>query len=331
MIKTNALKVAEETGCPSIRTGIILAAGEGKRLQSFIHQFRGDSLPKQYVNFTGTRSMLDQTYLRAESLISKDRLFTVIDPRHLAYPEAYHSLSRRPKGTVVLQPRNKETGPGLLLPLMHLYKRYPDAAVAVFPSDHYIREERLFMDHIDLAFRLIEEDSSKMILLGVEPHGPDPEYGYLVPGEKVPHLAPSGVRSVSRFIEKPAHHTAQELVRQGGLWNTMVMVFKAETLLSLAKKFIPEIYRPFEKIGEAIGTEDERNVIEQVYAGLPSLNFSKDFLEKLSLQEPSTIAALPVRGVYWNDWGSVQRLRGDLNRIGLRLRETVQEDQYSAV
>ncbi len=186
------------------------------------------------------------------------------------------------------------------------------------------------MDHVDLAFRLIEEDPSKIILLGVQPHGPDSEYGYLVPGEKIPHLSPSGVRSVSRFIEKPAFHAAQELVRQGGLWNTMVMVFKAETLLNLAQQFAPELYRPFEAIGEAIGTGREFDVTEAVYSALKSTNFSKDFLETLSIQAPSPVATLPVKGVYWNDWGSVQRLRGDLNRIGLRQPDAVPEDEYSA-
>jgi mannose-1-phosphate guanylyltransferase len=329
MVKENRLRKEAGTESASIRSGIILAAGEGKRLQPFIHQLRGDRLPKQYVNFIGTRSMLEHTYHRAERLIAPNLLFTVVDPRHLTYPEAYHQLSYRPKGTVVLQPKNRETGPGLLLPLMHLYKRHPGAQVAVFPSDHYIREERHFMDHVDLAFRLIEEDPSKVILLGVQPHGPDPEYGYLLPGEKIAHLAPSGVRSVSRFIEKPEHHTAQELVRQGGLWNTMVMVFKAKTLLDLIQKFVPALYLPFEKIGEAIGTDDELDLIEEIYGGLKSTNFSKEVLEILSLQEGSPVITLPVRGIYWNDWGSVQRLRGDLNRIGVRQCDIVQADEYS--
>ncbi|HZR46855.1 MAG TPA: sugar phosphate nucleotidyltransferase [Candidatus Manganitrophaceae bacterium] len=328
-MRSNALKTERETFPPAIRTGIVLAAGEGKRLQSFIRQLRGDALPKQYVNFIGTRSMLEQTYHRAEKLISRELIFTVADPRHLSYREAYQQLASHPQGTVVLQPKNRETGPGLLLPLIHLHQRSPEALVAVFPSDHYIREERLFMDHVDLAFRLIEEDPSRIILLGVQPHGPDPEYGYLVPGEKIAHLAPSGVRSVSRFVEKPADHTAQELVRQGGLWNTMVMVFKAQTLLDLIRKFVPELYGPFEKIGDAVGTGRELDIIEAVYSELKTMNFSKDFLEVLSLREPSSIAALPVRGVYWNDWGSVQRLRGDINRIGLRRHDLVQEDQFS--
>jgi hypothetical protein len=36
------------------RSAIILAAGEGVRLRSFVESFRGDALPKQYVKFSAT-------------------------------------------------------------------------------------------------------------------------------------------------------------------------------------------------------------------------------------------------------------------------------------
>ena len=39
-------------------SGIVLAGGDGKRLQPLIRRLRGDMLPKQFVNFIGTRSTL---------------------------------------------------------------------------------------------------------------------------------------------------------------------------------------------------------------------------------------------------------------------------------
>jgi hypothetical protein len=45
------------------------------------------------------------------------RPFTVGGRDHLADSEVRRQIAGRPKGTVVLQPENKETGPGLLLPL----------------------------------------------------------------------------------------------------------------------------------------------------------------------------------------------------------------------
>src|SRR5713226_7466220 len=173
----------------TVRCGIILAAGEGERLRPFIQRLRLDHLPKQYVNFVGARSMLEQTFSRVERLIPPDRVFTVVSRDHLRYPEARQQLSGRPDGTVVLQPENRETGPGILLPLMHLYKRYPEAVVAIFPSDHFIAQEEIFMAYVDLALWAVERHPSYLVLLGVEPDEPEPEYGYILPGTEVDHLS----------------------------------------------------------------------------------------------------------------------------------------------
>ena len=301
---------------PSDHCGIVLAAGEGKRLQPLVRRWRGDHLPKQYVRFTGIRSLLQQTYHRAEQIIPPYRLFTIVDRRHLAYADAWRQIERRPRGTVVLQPENKGTGPGILLPLMHVYKHHPNATLVIFPSDHFIREEGLFIDHVDLACRLVAEDPARLILLGMQPNGPDPEYGYILPGGEIPHLVPSGVLQMTRFIEKPEPHAASELVRQGGLWNTLVMVAKAKRLLEMARNTAAELTRSFETRLEAIGTPDETKAVEAIYREIPAVDFSKGLLERFPLQDPASVAVLPVRGVYWSDWGSIHRVISDLREIG---------------
>ncbi len=92
--------------------GIVLAGGEGKRLRPFVHLLRQDLLPKQYVNFIGRRSMLEHALHRAERLIPSDRIFTVLNEAHLAFPKVKQQISKRLPETIVLQPENKETGPG---------------------------------------------------------------------------------------------------------------------------------------------------------------------------------------------------------------------------
>jgi hypothetical protein len=39
-----------------------MAAGEGRRLRSFVEKLRGYALCKQYVNFIGKGSMLEHTF-----------------------------------------------------------------------------------------------------------------------------------------------------------------------------------------------------------------------------------------------------------------------------
>ncbi len=295
-----------------LRSGIILAAGEGRRLRPFIHRLREDELPKQFVNFIGSRSMLEHTFCRVERLVPPEYLFTVVSRGHVAHPEVRRQLSSRPGGTVVVQPENRETGPGLLLPLMQLYARYPDSTVVVFPSDHFILEEDLFMSYADLAARVVERYSSDLVLLGSEPNEAETEYGYILPGEQN-HRAP--VREVVGFLEKPEPRDARELIQKGALWNTMVMAFKARTVLDLVRRLVPGLHAAFQLIKSALGTRAEEHVVREAYRHMEAVNFSRGILEVFP-RSASRLWVLPVRGVLWSDWGSEDRVVSVLERVG---------------
>lgn len=298
------------------RWGIILSGGNGTRLRDLVYRKRADHLPKQYLNFIGKRSMLEHTLHRAEKLIPAQKLLTVITKEHLQFDEVRRQIAWRPQDSIIVQPENKDTGPGILLPLMHLHKRSPDAVVTLFPSDHFILEEDLFMWHVERAFRIVESDATRMVLLGTEPNEPDPEYGYILPGERVGSRDLNGDRTVEMFVEKPSAEAAKMIMRKGALWNTLVLVVACKTLLQAIEHATPELYRAFEPIQDAIGTPGERRVIERVYQKLPSLNFSKRVLEMLSYGNRQNLRVLPVRGVAWNDWGTSGRLSKTLRQLG---------------
>ena len=306
---------------PWERCGIILAAGDGTRLRPMIRRLRGDALPKQYVRFDGRSSMLEQSIERAATLIPEERLFTVVGRHHLDYRDAREQLDRC-GGSVVVQPMNKETAPGLLLPLMHLYKRYPEAVVAVFPSDHSISDDGLFMSYVNLAYHVVEQHPWLVVQLGVQPSGPEPEYGYILPGERITRNDFADVRAVVGFVEKPDAATAELLTLQGGVWNTMVMVFRAKTWLRLICDGLPELYDAFRRIYQAIGTPDEAQVIDEVYAMIRPVNLSAGFLSCIAATDPSPLAVLPVRGVTWSDWGSERRILDSIRQDGRALIAT---------
>ena len=305
-----------DDGAAKNRCAVILAGGDGLRLRSFVEKLRGDWLPKQYVTFHGEHSLLEATFQRARALIPSRRQFVVVTESHFDYAEVPQQLSNYPEVHVASQPMNRDTGLGLLLPLAHIYKTRPDSTVVVFPSDHFIEEEALFLNHVDAAFALVETDSTKTVLLAIAPTHAETDYGYILPSNCRHKALPFGAREVKRFVEKPDPIVARNLVQRGGFWNTMVMVFNLRTLLEHLRDINPFVFRCFEQLCDAVGTAGLSDAVKQVFIRSEPLNLSKGLLENLAARQPRSLLVLPVRGVHWSDWGSKQRILASLKRTG---------------
>jgi CTP:molybdopterin cytidylyltransferase MocA len=72
------------------RWGVVLAGGNGTRLRELVYRRRADYLPKQCVNFTGTRSMLEPTLDRVQKLIAPKQLLIVITKEQLSFENVRH-------------------------------------------------------------------------------------------------------------------------------------------------------------------------------------------------------------------------------------------------
>ncbi|MBI2088069.1 MAG: NTP transferase domain-containing protein [Deltaproteobacteria bacterium] len=295
---------------------IVLAGGEGKRLRPFVQRLRGDDLPKQYVKLAGERSLLETTLGRVERLIRPERVFVVSNSHHLKYPEARRQIAERPHGTVILQPANKDTGAGIFVSLMHVLKRYPEAGVAIFPSDHFVENDALFIEHVYLAHYAVQRHPLRLVLLGAHPNQPDPDYGYILPGERLKSLSPFDLHQVTGFVEKPRVEAAWALIRKGALWNTMVIVARGKILVGLLRKKFSAAYSAFERVYRYIGSPFERATVQEAYTRMEPMNFSKDFLEELCRDQPSRLLALALKGVLWSDLGCESRVRQTQAHIG---------------
>lgn len=290
--------------------GIVLAAGEGNRINQFIRYWYGVHSPKQYIAFTGKRSMLQHTLHRVERLIPPERTLTVVNPSHIREIKA--QLSQRPQNTVIYQPYNRETAPGVLLPLIYIFKRDPEARVAIFPSDHFILEEDRFMNYIELGDRVIRSFSNQIVLLGVQPEGPEVEYGWIEPAETIYMEDETEVRRVGRFLEKPTAESARDFFKKGYLWNTFVSIMKARTLIDMTEQYLPHIWDRFERMLAAIGSYRELSVIEREYRDMEPVTLSRGIFER----NLSNVSVVEVQNVFWSDWGSGDRVLSTLGRVG---------------
>ncbi|WP_455242159.1 sugar phosphate nucleotidyltransferase [Petrachloros mirabilis] len=283
--------------------GIVLAGGEGVRLRAFVRERIGTDAPKQFCAFMGSRTMLERTIRRAGLLIPMEQLVVIGTAHHGPY--MFRSLGNNLPGEVLLQPANRDTAPGILFPLVHILKKDPHALVAIFPSDHFVLPGRRLMCAVnETADYLRRTRSTSPIILAAEATYPETEYGWIAPGAPITPARRESIVQIRTFAEKPSRADAERMLADQWLWNTMVVVARASSLLDVFNSTVPELVACFAMLQRYMGSHIERTVAAEVYRIIPSLNFSASVLAR----QPELFLASPIRGMYWSDWGNQDRI-----------------------
>src|SRR5437773_10236114 len=85
---------------------LVLAGGDGTRLQSLTYLIAGAPIPKQYCRILGPRSLLETTLWRIAPLVATERTLAIMNRDHLAI--ARPQLTSLHARNVLVQPRRSE-------------------------------------------------------------------------------------------------------------------------------------------------------------------------------------------------------------------------------
>lgn len=288
------------------RWAIVLAGGEGTRLREFTVSRFGEPRPKQYCAFLGEKTMLDHTLCRAQAVVGARRLVTVIGRGHGRYIG-----SREMRGFAIEQPRNADTAAGIMLPLATVMAYDPQATVLIFPSDHFIRPNDLFIERMNSIAAAAERLPERLIMAAAVADEPETEYGWIQPGVPAARFGGVEMFEVRRFHEKPGPVQAREFHAAGFMWNTFIMAARASTVWELTRAFHPQLVERFDRLRASIGRPEEAGVLGWIYQDMPSVNFSRDILERA----PDRTLVAPLSGIEWNDWGRPERILATLDTL----------------
>ena len=286
----------------SHRWGVILAGGDGKRLLSFTRRITGDDRPKQFCALSGGETLLKETRRRVARIIPGQQTLLILTRTH----EHYYAdeVKEIASSHLLIQPRNHGTAPAIAYALTRLRRMDPRGLVAFFPSDHHFANDDAFVAHTDFAFAQAESDPARVILLGIEPEGPEEAYGWIEPGSPLASESGNFVAEVSRFWEKPSRRIASHLMRRGCLWNSFVMVGATGAFVEIIRHTLPNLLARFESMWATMtpGMEDE--ALRDLYLKVPATNFSDEVLSA----RPSALAVIRARGLGWSDLGEPERV-----------------------
>jgi len=278
--------------------GVVLAGGSGSRLSALTIDATGMVVPKQYCSFLGGPSLVRTTIQRLKKVVDSSRIVVVVSSEHRKWWEL--DLGDIAPENIIVQPCNRGTACGVLLPVLSILHRDPRARIVVSPSDHYVRDEETLTWSLMEAQAHVDARPGLLVLLGMEPDRPETEYGWITPSAGCAET----LRGVASFVEKPDAELADELMRSGALWSSFTFVTTGKTLMGHFRRSMPRLVERF-STGLTYASWDHRqHDLLRLYDRLPTVDFSRLVLA----QAHEGVHVLPVPPCGWTDLGTPQRV-----------------------
>lgn len=270
-------------------TPVILSGGSGSRLWPLSRK----ALPKQFLPLAGTRSMIQETAVRAQGesftapivISNQDHRFLIAEQLRTAGITG---------ARIILEPAGRNTAPAAAIAALQIVQDRPDGLMLIMPSDHVVLDVGAFRAGIAVARAAAQQGA--LVTFGIKPAGPETGYGYI---KSAAALAP-GVFAVERFVEKPDRATAQSYLDAGGyFWNSGMFLFQAKSFLAEMERLQPRMLACC-RDALAHGHQD----LDFIRLGEPAfLACPSDSIDYAVMEKATSAAVVPV-DMGWSDVGS---------------------------
>jgi mannose-1-phosphate guanylyltransferase/mannose-6-phosphate isomerase len=218
-------------------TPVILCGGEGSRLWPLSRLV----FPKQFLSFSGNKSLFQQTIERFQSINNQTAILNetviVTNENHRFLVLDQLCQMKVSDANLILEPIGKNTAPALTIAALQAINNGDDPILVVSPADHVVQDQNAFINIINNSIHLAEIGS--IVIFGIIPTSPDSGFGYIQADKKKGEFDEYKVLS---FTEKPDSIKAKEYIDAGCFWNSGIFVLRATLWLEAIKYFSPEIY-----------------------------------------------------------------------------------------
>jgi len=253
--------------------GVIMAGGSGTR---FWPKSRRKT-PKQLLHITGQLSMIQQTFHRLVQRVPVERIHVITNGDQVDGIQRH--LPDLPAGNVVVEPCSRNTAACIGLAAARLAKADPDGIMVVLPADSYVDPVADFLKVTDIACQAAAAEG-EIVVLGITPTFPSTGYGYIHRGRQISERDGIKVFDVLAFKEKPDLKVAGEFIRSGDYyWNSGSFMWRVSTIMNAFREFMPDLYAALQRIGDAIGTPRETEVIAAEYEKLQNVSIDYGVME----------------------------------------------------
>ncbi len=272
---------------------VIMAGGGGTRLWPLSRR----ETPKQALKLIGKKSLFQTTVDRLQGFFPLEHILVVTVAEQAALLK--EQVPELPEENFLIEPAPRGTASVVGFAATVLNHRDPEAVMAIFPADHFIRNRDLFYHLLATAVETARDEY--LVTLGITPTFPATGYGYIQRGEKLPKSSVAyPVYQVKRFKEKPGKEEAYQMSVKGGYsWNSGMFIWRTQTILSEIDRQMPALKSVLDEISASLGSPELDSVIQKVWMPLKSETIDYGIMENAE-----KVAVLPASGLDWSDVGS---------------------------
>lgn len=274
---------------------VIMSGGSGKRLWPLSRQ----SFPKQLLPMVGKESMLQASARRVFGAPFAKPIIVTGD-EHRFFVKSQLEEAGLGVEAILLEPCGRNTSAAAALAAHWVLANGEDEILLLMPSDHVVENVHALHEGVRLAIPAAQRGD--LVTFGIRPLGPNTQYGYIELGP--PEKALSGVRRVSRFVEKPDEAHAREYVESGRFaWNAGIFLFRASTFVEEMRRFLPTTLEAISKA--MVSPARDGSFIRPdsaAFAAAENVSIDHGIMEKTS-----RCVVVPVE-MGWSDVGSWEAL-----------------------
>ncbi len=287
---------------------LIMAGGKGTRLWPLSRIEK----PKQFQKLISDKTMLQETVDRVLPFYPVRDIY--ISTNEIYAEEVKKELPELPIKNIILEPAFRERASSIALASAIFSHDDKDSAMAVFPSDHYVKNTDKLIKILKESEKFLQKYPDYLIIVGVKPTSAETGYGYIQYGEKKKFQSDSNSSlsffQVEKFIEKPDLETAQGYFQKGNfLWNSAIYIWRASAINERIKKYIPDTYKRLCRIRDSVNSDQYESILKKEYPLMDMISIEYGVMEN----DDKTVIVSDDIG--WSDIGSWSVLKDSLAGI----------------
>lgn len=253
---------------------MLLSGGTGARLWPASRE----SHPKQLLSLTEDLTLLQSAAARVSDPARFEPLIIVANAEHRFTIAEQLRVVGAKDPLIALEPCGRNTAAPTAVAALLARDLDPAALILVMPADHVVRDTARFLASVDRAAEIAQRGA--LVLFGVDPTSPIPDYGYIRPGAAFE--ATADAYRVEHFVEKPSPATAEAMLQGGGhLWNSGLLLAPAQLVIDELERHEPAVLLAARRSLEAARRDlDFVRLDETAFEAGPSISLDHALTER---------------------------------------------------